>query len=215
MNPRLLAAILLTLTPALPAELDLARMLKDVEAHYNSAKTLQVVFQETLVQQGRRRTESGDLFLRKPGRMRWQYSSPAGKLFISDGKSVILYSPDSNRVEKTKLKEAEDLRAPMAFLLGRLDLDKDFTNFQAKRDPANGKTLITATPKNDKMLYREISFLVADGSRIDKLIVTGQDASVLEFAFTNEKVNPKIADTLFQFKLPPGAEFIDSSEDRR
>ena len=64
--------------------------------------------------------------LRKPGKMRWDYSQPKGKLFVSDGKFLWLYTPDENRVEKMKLKESEDMRAPLAFLLGKLDFDKEF-----------------------------------------------------------------------------------------
>lgn len=189
----------------------MSKQLKDIESHYNSVKTLQVGFSETMVQQGRRRTESGDLFLRKPGRMRWEYGTPKGKLFVSDGKNVYYYSPETNRAEKMKLKETEDMRAPMAFLLGRLNFDKDFKNYTSK--PENGNTLITATPKSDKLPYREVAFLVTPDSRIERLIVTSQDSTVLEFTFTNEKMNPKLADTLFQFKAPAGVQVVDTSEE--
>ena len=66
----------------------------------------------------------GDLYLRKPGKMRWDYKTPAGKLFLSDGKQVYFYNPATNRAEKTKLKETEDMRAPLAFLLGKLDFEQ-------------------------------------------------------------------------------------------
>ena len=145
--------------------------------------------------------------------MRWQYTNPAGKLFISDGKSVYLYSADSRQAEKMKLKETEDMRAPLAFLLGKLEFERDFQSFQSKPD-AGGKLLITALPKSDKLPYREVSFLVDESGRILRLVTTTQDAAVLQFDFANEQVNPKLADTLFQFKLPPGAEFIDTSESR-
>ncbi len=189
---------------------DLSKVLKDVEKRYNGAKTLQVSFDETYKSQGRTRTEAGDLFLRKPGRMRWQYSRPAGKLFVSDGKTVYFYSPDSKRAEKMKLKETEDMRAPMAFLLGRLDFDKDFGEYRSRSEA--GGLMITALPRSEKMPYREVSFLVGPDSRIQRLTVTGQDSSVLDFSFSGEKVNPPIADEIFKFDLPPGAEFYDSSE---
>jgi outer membrane lipoprotein carrier protein len=202
--------VFLALAPVWAADLDVSKLLKSVEDRYNNIQTLQTSFEETMVNQGRRRTESGELFLRKPGRMRWQYSSPAGKLFLSDGKNVYFYSPDTNRAEKMKLKETEDMRAPMAFLLGRIEFQKDFKEFRSKPEPDG--VLITAIPKSDKMPYREVSFLVGPDSRIERLVVTGQDASVLEFTFQHEKLNPKVADSLFRFELPKGAEFVDSSE---
>lgn len=202
--------VLLALTPAFPASLNVSKLLKDVENRYNNAKTLQVAFEETYKAQGRARTEAGNLFLRKPGRMRWQYTQPSGKLFVSNGKDVFFYSADTHRAEKMKLKETADMRAPMAFLLGRLDFDKDFGKYAARE--AAGGVFIVATPKSDKLPYREVSFLVGPDARIQRLIVTGQDSSVLDFAFSNEQVNPPIKDGMFQFQLPKGAEFVDASE---
>jgi outer membrane lipoprotein-sorting protein len=101
-------------------------LLKGIEQRYNHAKTLQVQYNETYTVQGQaRKSETGTLTLRKPGRMRWDYSAPAGKLFLSDGKDVYLYTPDSHRVEKEPLKASDDMRAPMAFLLGKLDFSKE------------------------------------------------------------------------------------------
>jgi outer membrane lipoprotein carrier protein len=109
----------LAVLPVQAADVDLNGLLKGIEQRYNKAKTLQVQFNETYSVQGRaRKSESGSLTLRKPGRMRWDYTAPAGKLFLSDGKDVYLYTPDAHRVEKMKLKESEDMHAPMAFLLG-------------------------------------------------------------------------------------------------
>src|SRR5438132_2602961 len=113
------------------ADIDVPSTLKGIEDHYNRAQTLSLSFAETSKLQGRVRVEKGDLFLRKPGRMRWQYTAPAGKLFISDGKFIYSYTPQDNRAEKMKLKETEDMRAPLAFLLGRLEFNKDFREFRA------------------------------------------------------------------------------------
>jgi outer membrane lipoprotein carrier protein len=183
------------------------KTLKGVEDRYNRIQTLQVNFTESIAQQGRKRTEKGELFLRKPGKMRWQYTSPAGKLFVSDGKFI--YTLSENRAEKFSFKETDDMRAPLGFLLGRLNFQEDFGKFLAKADGANA--LITAIPKSDKMPYTEVTFLVSPDSVIHWLSVKGQDGSVMEFTFENEKKNPAIADSMFKFVPPPGVEFVDSS----
>ena len=73
---------------AFAADPALDTLLKGVETRYNKAKTLQVIFHEDYTPQGRpKRSESGTLQLRKPGRMRWEYDQPKGKLFVSDGNS--------------------------------------------------------------------------------------------------------------------------------
>ncbi len=208
--PRLVWALLAS-APLWAADPDISKLLKRVEERYNHAQSLEVAFRESYTAQGRRRTESGQLYLRKPGRMRWEYTTPAGKLFVSDGKNVYFYSPDTNRAEKMKLKETEDMRAPMAFLLGRLDFHKDFKEFQAKPE-GRGAIQITAIPKSDKLPYREVSFVVDEtNSRISRLVVSGQDASVLEFEFSGEKLNAPVADAQFRFEVPKGAEFVDET----
>jgi outer membrane lipoprotein carrier protein len=194
------------------ADPGLSRVLKGVEERYNRAKTLQVVFEETYTVNGRpRKAETGDLYLRKPGRMRWDYTAPAGKLFLSDGKDVYLYTPADNSAEKMKLKESEDMRAPLAFLLGKLEFEKEFQNFQTK--PTDGGNLkIIANPKSDRLPYREVEFIVTPDFQIRTLNITGQDSSVLTFVLTNERLNPALDDKIFRFNLPSGATLKDGSK---
>ena len=192
--------------------IDIDRTLQGVEDRYNHTQTLQLAFTETYRAQGRVRVEKGELYLRKPGRMRWQYTAPPGKLYVSDGKFIYSYTPQENRAEKMKLKEADDMRAPLAFLLGKLHFADDFREFRAH--PEEDGVSITAIPKSDKLPYSEISFLAASDNSIRHLEVKGQDNSVLEFVFENEKKDPAIPDTLFRFEPPAGAEYIDSSNVR-
>ena len=187
----------------------IAGMLKGVQDRYNRTQTLEVSFAETYTNKGRKRVEKGELYLRKPGRMRWEYSSPAGKLFGSDGKFAYSYFPDENRFEKASLKGSEDMRAPLAFLLGKLEFEKDFKDFRTL--PDGPSTFLTATPRSDKMPYTEVSFLVDPNFTIRWLNVKGADGSQLEFAFSAEKRNPPIAEKMFQFQPPLGVIFTDLS----
>jgi outer membrane lipoprotein carrier protein len=198
----------LLIVSAVAAEPDLKTLLKNLENRYNHAKTLQVQFTETYTGQGRpRQYETGRLSLRKPGRMRWDYSLPAGKLFLSDGKDVFLYTPEAKRVERMPLKETDDMRAPLAFLLGKLDFDKEFRDFQMA--PKADNYLITATAKSDKLPYDHVEILVTPGFEIRTLIVKGLDKSLLIYQFDQEKLNPPIDDRQFKFQMPPGATLIN------
>jgi len=189
----------------------LEQVLKNVESRYNRAQTLQVHFVENYDQPGQvQKSESGTLSLRKPGRMRWDYTIPPGKLFISDGKNLYLYSPSTNRVEKMKLKESEDMRAPLAFLLGKLHFEKDFEKFESR--PEGTDTWISAVPKSDNLPYTKVEFVVTPSNEIRRVRVTGQDHSVLEFEFTQEKLNPALDSKAFQFQMPRGAEVVEGSQ---
>ncbi|HLJ47904.1 MAG TPA: outer membrane lipoprotein chaperone LolA [Bryobacteraceae bacterium] len=189
------------------ADDDSSRILKSIQDRYNHARTLQVSFTETYTAQGRpRQTESGLLTLRKPGRMRWDYSAPSGKLFVSDGKDVYLYTPDSKKVEKQPLKASEDMRAPLAFLLGKLDFQKEFRDFEIK--PEGSAFVITAKAKTDKLPYDGIKLTAAPDFQIRNLEIRGADQSVLAFKFDNEKLNPMVNDVLFKFQMPAGATLV-------
>ena len=192
-------------------DVDLPKLLKDIESRYNRAVTLQLSFSEVYTFQGRPHTpERGELYLRKPGRMRWQYTKPAGKLLVSDGKDVYYYNAESNRAERMRAKDAEDMRAPLAFLIGRLDFSRDFREFKTR--PEGGGIWVTCIPKSEKLPYTEVSFLTtAAGARIERVRVVGQDRSIIDFDFSGEVINPPIADQVFHFQIPAGAEYIDST----
>jgi outer membrane lipoprotein carrier protein len=186
---------------------DLDQILKGVETHYNTATTIQVDFVETYAGRARNATEKGTLFLLRPGRMRWQYSDPPGKLWISDGKDVYSYFPEQKRVQVSKFKETDDLRAPFAFLLGKLDFHEQFSKFDMTVNDSGTK--IVAFPKSDKLLYTEISFEVAPDFTIKRLSVKGQDGSSTDYVFENEKKNVKFSDAMFRFVPPAGVEVVD------
>jgi outer membrane lipoprotein carrier protein len=186
---------------ALAADLPVA--MKMIERRYNAAATMAVRFEQRYQTGGRTRVESGTVSLRKPGRMRWEYANPEGKLLISDGKTVWFYSPSANRVERSPVRESEDLRVPLGFLLGRLNFGRDFRDMRIE----NGEVI--ALPKSAKAPYREVRFRASEAGTIEEVRVTGQDATVMEFRFAGERLNVPLADSLFRFTPPAGAEVVD------
>lgn len=203
---------LLCLLQLLPGQ-ELRPALTGIEKRYNSITSLELDFDQTYIGGigvQSRRSESGHLFLRKPGRMRWNYAKPPGKFFLSDGKFFYFYSPSTKQVEKTKLKEADDMRVPLAFLIGKLDFDRDFDRFEYSKT-ADGLN-VKAHPKNfEKSAYREVVFLVDEQFTIRKLTVTGQDSSVMSFQFRNELRNKTQPADIFEMKLPAGAELVEAT----
>ncbi len=184
-------------------------LLRTVEDRYNRAQSLKLDFSETYTASRQpAQGEAGTLYLRKPGRMRWEYSNPAGKLFVSDGKDVYLYLPEERRVEKSKLKESEDLRAPLAFLLGKLEFDRDFESFEMR--PEGDATSIVANPKSKNLAYTRVEFVAWPDGRITRLRVTGQDQSKLEFTFSNEQMNAPVSPALFVFRAPAGVQVVEA-----
>lgn len=184
-------------------------LIKQVQDRYNNTQTLSLNFVESYDLLGHPRPpESGALTLRKGGKMRWDYTRPAGKLFISDGKMIYLYTAADNRVEKVPLKDTEDMRAPLAFLLGKLEMKKEFRDFAVSQ--GEGGNWLKATAKSDRVPYKSVEMLIGLNGSVQQLKIAGRDGSTLTYAFQDEKLNPPVADTLFRFTVPPGAEVVDA-----
>lgn len=187
---------------------DLSGVLSAVEKRYNSARSLESSFEQRWLAGGRpRRVESGTLKLLKPGKMRWDYAAPSGKLFLADGKTLWYASPATRRIERAPMKAADDFRTPLAFLLGRLNFNKTFRDFEFRE---NGpEAVIAAIPRDGRAPYKSVEFTVSPANEITRLLVTGLDETVMEFRFSTERLNPPLQAALFKFTPPPGVEIVD------
>ena len=188
-------------------------LIRQVQDRYNNARTLSVQFTENYSLLGHRRPpETGTLTLRKQGKMRWDYTRPTGKLFISDGKTVYLYTAVDNRVEKVPLKDTEDMRAPLAFLLGKLEMKKEFRDFTVSE--GEGGSWLKAFAKTDRVPYKTVEMLIAPDGSVRQMKIAGRDESLLTYIFEDEKLNPPVAESAFHFAIPPGAQVVDAVEFR-
>src|SRR3989440_8901983 len=113
-----------------------ASIARNVDNRYNHITTLQAEFTELYRGAGMERRESGTLWLKKPGKMRWQYRSPREKLFVSDGKNAWFYLPGDRQVRKAPVRKLDDLRSPLGFLLGETRLEKELHGLSAAPDVA-------------------------------------------------------------------------------
>jgi outer membrane lipoprotein carrier protein len=189
------------------AQDSLSSVLKRVEDRYNSTTTLKSEFEQTMtVAQGRRMTERGTLYLRKPGQMRWEYAQPVGKLFLCDGKQIHYVTPSARRVEVSPMKASDDLRAPLAFLLGKLDFARDFNRFEHSQSGTQWK--IKAFPKSAKSPFEFVEFFADADGRLPVVTVTGKDGSSMSYAFRDEQRNLALRSDLFVFSPPSGYEIV-------
>src|SRR3984893_9740200 len=124
-----------------------------LEEHYRHAQTLRAVFLERYGTGPRdARVESGTVYFRRPGRMRWEYEAPEKKLFIADGKSVWFYVPADHTVTKAPVQENSDRRTPLALLTGRANLSRlcsriDLIN---QKNTPPGHAVLRCLPKGEK-----------------------------------------------------------------
>ena len=203
-------AVLALVFPA-PAQ-DILQLARAVDEHYNHLRSLQADFTEIYRGAGAERVESGTLWLKKPRKMRWEYRSPKEKLFISDGRVVWFYLPAERQVRKTELKKLEDLRSPLAFLLGKTKLEKELRGLSKVVDqpPAGaGNTLLRGVPKAMEERVSEVELEITPADQIVRIIMTGEDGSTTEFRFSGLQENVNLSDGRFEFTPPPGVETVE------
>ncbi len=198
-------------------ETDIHSIAAAVDEHYNHLHTLQTEFTEVYRGSGMERTESGTLWLakgglKKPGKMRWEYRSPREKLFVSDGKDAWFYVPADRQARKTDAKTLEDLRSPLAFLLGKSKLEKELRGLSVASDlkaATPGNVILRGVPEALAGRVSEILLEVTPEHRIERIEIHEGDASVTEYRFSSQKENGPIADGQFKFSAPSGTEIIE------
>src|SRR5713226_5224368 len=117
-----------------PRAATVAEVAERVDRYYNSLQSLQAEFAESYRGAGLERAESGTLWLKQPGKMRWEYRLPAEKLFVSDGKTAWFYLPGERQARKAPVKKLDDLRTPLRYLLGHTRLIKEFNGLSFAPD---------------------------------------------------------------------------------
>lgn len=183
-----------------------------VDAHYNQLRTLQTEFTETYRGSGMDRTESGTLWLKKPGKMRWEYRSPREKLFLSDGKDAWFYVPGDRQARKTAVRKLDDLRSPLGFLLGKTKLEKELDGLSLAPDmPAGvpGDVVLRGVPKTLADRVSQVVLEITPEHWFRRIVIEEVDGSMTEFSFRDARENGAVADERFRFTPPPGVETVE------
>ena len=197
---------------AADAKPDIKALTSLVDAHYNHLRSLQGEFTEVYRGSGMDRTESGTLWLKKPGKMRWEYRSPREKLFVSNGKDAWFYIPDDRQARKEAAKKLDDIRSPLAFLLGKTKLAKELRGLSMASDiePLGpGNTVLRGVPTALADQLSEVIVEVTPQGRIVRLVLQGVDGASTEYRFSDQKEDVSIADSRFDFRAPAGTEVVE------
>jgi outer membrane lipoprotein carrier protein len=196
---------------ALPDVNSVARL---VDEHYNRLRTLKADFTEIYQGAGVTRTESGTLWLKKPGKMRWEYRSPEEKLFIGDGKNAWLYLPAEKQARRSSLKQLEDLRSPLAFLLGKTKLEKELQHLSFAPDVTpwtSENTVLRGVPRGLEDRVSQVLLEVTPEHSIARILIHGTDDSITEYRLSEQKEDVPVSEGQFRFSVPSGTEVVDET----
>ena len=159
-------------------------------------------------------TERGHLLVKKPGKMRWDYSTPETKQFVSDGLKMYSYIPQDKQVIVATVPPDEDAPTPTLFLAGKGDVTRDFTPSLVET-PAGmpaGSRALKLVPKSRQRDYDWLVLVLDPGTlSIRGLLTVDEQGGKSSFFFTNLKENVGLADKEFTFKIPRGVDVVSAS----
>ena len=190
---------------------DVHAIASKVDDHYNHLTSLRASYIERYSGMGQERTETGTLLLKKPGRMRWQYSN--GKLFVLDGKFAVSYVPGDPQAQRVPAKQLDDMRSPLRFLLGHTKLEKELDGLKAS-PLADGEVMLAGTPRyamspGDQRVSTIAVTAVAATGVITGLRIEEIDGTVTVFRFEHMEENVQAPDAEFRFAPPAGVTVVD------
>ncbi len=186
-----------------------------VDRHYNTLSSLRTEFTEIYRGGGISRNESGVMYLKKPGRMRWDYETPQKKVFLTDGKTAWFYVPGEKQARRTAVKNLEDFKSPLRYLLGHSKLEKEFHDLRVVTTgtgAAPGDVLLSGIPKGMEDRVQEVRLEIAPDGSITRISIEELDGSYTEFRFQHPEQNVKISDASFRFVPPAGVEVMNAAE---
>jgi outer membrane lipoprotein carrier protein len=162
----------------------------------------------------RKRVERGTLLVKKPGKMRWHYTSPEEKLFVSDGTRLYSHLKAEELVIVSPVPQDDQAATGILFLAGRGNLTRDFKVSFAD-GAAPDAWALRLEPKRPQAEYDWLEIVAAkDTLRIRALTVADKQGRST-YLLSNFKENPGLADKTFNFTIPRGVEVIHAGPAKR
>ncbi|HMD32038.1 MAG TPA: outer membrane lipoprotein chaperone LolA [Candidatus Acidoferrales bacterium] len=194
-------------------EKSVAKIVQGLEARYRGAESFRAVFLERRSEgRGSVQVESGTLYIRRPGLMRWEYESPEQKLFLVDGKFAWFYVPADRTATKAAVRQSDDARIPLLLLTGKTNLARVCRRIEVAdvHVEAAGDTALRCLPaRGAEEEYREAIFEVDAQSRLVRLLVREAGEVETEFHFGRWEENVALDPALFRFAPPKGTAIVD------
>jgi outer membrane lipoprotein carrier protein len=194
-------------SPSVLAAQENDALVRRVDDHYNHLNSLRAHYTEHYSGMGMDRTEEGTLLLKKPGRMRWNYAAPVGKVFVLDGKFAWFYTPGDAQATQVPAKQLDDLRSPLRFLLGHTQLRKELENLTVASEGSGFR--ISGVPKGMEQRVKLLSLGVTGAGQIERMRLEEVDGAVTEFVFSDLKENVPVKDSDFAFVPPAGVTVVE------
>jgi outer membrane lipoprotein carrier protein len=202
--------------PLAVPRLDVGTVVERVQKRYDGAADFRASFNQTLTNTAfkRRSPSTGEVLLKKPGRMRWNYKTPDPKMYLSDGDVLWLYEPEDKQAFRQDLKSSQ-LPAALAFLTGKGKLATEFDIAFAKDPPVGAPRdyVLALSPKQPQAQIKSILFVVdPETFFVRETLITDAQGNTNDLLFSDIKINSHLPDATFHWAPPPGTRVVDPSK---
>jgi outer membrane lipoprotein carrier protein len=191
---------------------DAAAVATKVQQRYNALKDFQGDFVQTY--EGgvlrTKTTERGTVSIKRPGKMRFIYTKPERKEFVSDGNRLYSYLVANKQVIVAAAPGPNDGTIPALFLAGQGDIARDYTPMLTPLPgAAPGLITLKLTPKKADPDYEWLGIGIdPKTSQIQYLVAADRQGGKSSFVFSNLKENRGLADKDFEFRIPRGVDVV-------
>jgi len=196
---------------------EVREVVKQLQARYEKTKDLQADFAQKTMIEGFERPimSSGKVYIKKPGRLRWNYLDPSVEDIYVNRDDVKVYVPEHKQVLVGKLTQMAASKAPLELLLGAAKLDE---SFDIEPTPGKGRgvggiRLLTLLPKSQegeagRSLQRIVLEVFPKTYFIRTISLYEMSGNVASFEFSSLQSNIGLGDSLFDLKLPFDVEVV-------
>lgn len=195
----------------LPQSVPIKELVTTLDGRYNSIHSWQAEFTQIYTSGLSTRTESGQIYLEKPGKMRWNYEQPQKKTFLVAGDTVWQYTDGDRMASRTEVKNSSDLRTPLRYLLGHTDLNKELADLSfSGLEPIHAGDFVFhgRPPEGEAAGWREVWIECTPAYEIDRLVIGGLDGSRNDIRFSHIEPNRPPPQGIFRFAPPAGVQVL-------
>jgi outer membrane lipoprotein carrier protein len=204
----LLSGTALIAAGAASAAADALSEARKLEAALGHLSGLVATFTQTVESPGlpSPQVEKGTVYLLRPGRMRWEYETPPGKLAIADGTRAYLYLPDDRQAVVTRLDLERPGQGMPLLLRERLDLEREFEIAWGPGSEKGDERALQLRPRVPDSEYEYLLVQTDEDHSIRELTVVDSLGSRITYRFDHIRKVSELEESLFRFVAPEGVE---------
>jgi outer membrane lipoprotein carrier protein len=195
-------------------DLTAKQVAKKIQKFYESTKDFQAAFQQEYFSKalGRKKSSSGFVYIKKPGKMRWDYKEPRPKHFIADGKALYIYDPELEQVMVDRAFSGSSLTTAVTFLWGKGRLSSEFAiAFYGLGDLGGPQHYVLELLPKKKARFKKLVMVVDKKTfKVTETVVEDPGGNVNHIFFANITTNVGLKDQSFHFEIPEGVDVIEA-----